>query len=96
MLRLRYAGRGQRFFEKHQPGDPHNLDGIDILPSFKEGDSPDYAGAGTLSPFPGGSCFIDEGNRTHVCDCGYRANRDYVATRNILRVGLDTLAVNAA
>ena len=34
--------------------------------------------------------------RTHICDCGYRANRDYVAARNILRVGLDTLAVNAA
>ena len=35
---------------------------VDILPSLKEGDSPDYAGAGTLSPFPGGSCFNDESN----------------------------------
>lgn len=28
--------------------------------------------------------------RTHDCECGFRANRDYTAALNILRVGLDT------
>jgi transposase len=31
--------------------------------------------------------------RTHRCPCGFVANRDHHAAINILRVGLDTLAV---
>jgi putative transposase len=34
--------------------------------------------------------------RTHACECGYKANRDHAAARNILRIGLDTLAATAA
>jgi putative transposase len=29
--------------------------------------------------------------RTHRCDCGFVANRDYSASLNILRIGMDTL-----
>lgn len=34
--------------------------------------------------------------RTHVCECGYKANRDHAAARNILRIGLDTLPAHTA
>ena len=33
--------------------------------------------------------------RTHRCSCGFVANRDHNAALNILRIGLDTLAVTA-
>ncbi|MBF0257984.1 MAG: transposase [Desulfamplus sp.] len=29
--------------------------------------------------------------RTHRCECGFVANRDYNAALNILRIGMDTL-----
>ncbi len=32
--------------------------------------------------------------RTHKCDCGFVANRDYNAALNIMSVGLDTLTVS--
>ncbi|MFP4285361.1 MAG: zinc ribbon domain-containing protein [Desulfovermiculus sp.] len=34
--------------------------------------------------------------RTHRCECGYTANRNHAVARNILRIGLDTLAASAA
>ncbi|MFO7931017.1 MAG: transposase, partial [Desulfosalsimonas sp.] len=34
--------------------------------------------------------------RTHVCECGYKANRDHAAAKNILRIGLDTLPAHTA
>ena len=34
--------------------------------------------------------------RTHICECGCRMHRDHVAALNILRIGLNTLAVTPA
>lgn len=34
--------------------------------------------------------------RTHRCSCGFVANRDYNASLNILAIGLDSLAAQAA